>query len=82
MTATTTMLAMTPLALGLGEGSEAQAPMARAIVGGLFSSTFITLIVVPTVYSLITRKHLYPDEALDSASEAHASGTALPKETT
>jgi hydrophobic/amphiphilic exporter-1 (mainly G- bacteria), HAE1 family len=82
MTATTTMLAMTPLALGVGEGSEAQAPMARAIVGGLFSSTFITLIVVPTVYSLITRKHLYPDEALDSASEAHASGTALPKETT
>lgn len=57
MTAMTTMLAMTPLALGLGEGSEAQAPMARAIVGGLFSSTFITLIVVPTAYSLIARKH-------------------------
>jgi hydrophobic/amphiphilic exporter-1 (mainly G- bacteria), HAE1 family len=58
MTAMTTMLAMAPLAMGLGEGSEAQAPMARAIVGGLFSSTFITLIVVPAVYSLISRKHL------------------------
>ena len=63
MTAMTTMLAMTPLALGLGEGSEAQAPMARAIVGGLFSSTFITLIVVPTVYALIARKHLDRESA-------------------
>jgi hydrophobic/amphiphilic exporter-1 (mainly G- bacteria), HAE1 family len=60
MTAITTMLAMTPLALGLGEGSEAQAPMARAIVGGLFSATFITLIVVPTAYSLISRKKVVP----------------------
>jgi hydrophobic/amphiphilic exporter-1 (mainly G- bacteria), HAE1 family len=82
MTAMTTMLAMTPLALGLGEGSEAQAPMARAIVGGLFSSTFITLIVVPTVYSLITRKHLNADEAPDSAFETRASDRTLPEEST
>ncbi len=52
MTALTTIMAMIPLALGLNEGGEAQAPLARAVVGGLTSSTLITLIVVPVVYSL------------------------------
>lgn len=42
---------MVPLALGLNEGGEAQAPMARAVIGGLISSTFITLLIVPVVYS-------------------------------
>ncbi|MFH1491560.1 MAG: efflux RND transporter permease subunit [Pseudomonadota bacterium] len=52
MTATTTMLALLPLAVGLGEGGEAQAPMARAVIGGILSSTLITLVFVPTVYTL------------------------------
>lgn len=52
MTALTTVCGLIPLALGFGEGGEAQAPMARAVVGGLLSSTFITLLVVPVVYSL------------------------------
>ncbi|MCU0276958.1 MAG: efflux RND transporter permease subunit, partial [Acidobacteria bacterium] len=56
MTALTTILAMIPLALALGEGSEAQAPLARAVVGGLLSSTLITLLVVPVVYSLFEGK--------------------------
>lgn len=56
MTALTTSLALIPLALGLGEGGEAQAPMARAVIGGLLSSTFITLILVPVVYSILTSK--------------------------
>jgi HAE1 family hydrophobic/amphiphilic exporter-1 len=56
MTAMTTILAMTPLALGIGEGGEAQAPMARALVGGLLSSSLITLVVVPTIYALFERK--------------------------
>ena len=55
MTATTTILALVPLAMGLGEGGEAQAPMARAVIGGLLSSTVITLVFVPTVYSLFER---------------------------
>ncbi|MCK5723367.1 MAG: efflux RND transporter permease subunit, partial [Gammaproteobacteria bacterium] len=58
MTATTTILAMTPLAIGIGEGGEAQAPMARAIIGGLLSSSLITLVVVPSVYALFERKKL------------------------
>jgi len=58
MTATTTILAMTPLAIGFGEGGEAQAPMARAIIGGLISSNLITLVVIPTVYALFDRRSL------------------------
>jgi HAE1 family hydrophobic/amphiphilic exporter-1 len=52
MTALTTVMGLTPLAIGLGEGGEAQAPLARAVVGGLMSSALITLVVVPVVYSL------------------------------
>ena len=50
MTATTTILAMVPLAVGLGEGGEVQAPLARAVIGGLASATLITLVIIPTVY--------------------------------
>ncbi len=53
MTALTTMLAMLPMALGLGEGAEVQAPMAVVVVGGLLSSTFLTLIFLPVIYSLL-----------------------------
>lgn len=56
MTALTTMLALTPLAIGLGEGGEAQAPMARAVIGGLLTATAITLLLVPTVFSLLRFK--------------------------
>jgi HAE1 family hydrophobic/amphiphilic exporter-1 len=52
MTATTTIFALIPLALGLSEGGEAQAPMARAVIGGLLSSTLITLVIIPVVYSV------------------------------
>ncbi|KPJ72138.1 MAG: acriflavin resistance protein [Planctomycetes bacterium DG_20] len=55
MTAFTTSLAMLPLALGLGEGGEAQAPMARAVIGGLLSASLITLVFVPVIYSLFER---------------------------
>lgn len=62
MTATTTIIGLVPLALGLGEGGEAQAPMARAVIGGLLSSTLITLVFVPVVYSLFER-HAWRAEA-------------------
>jgi HAE1 family hydrophobic/amphiphilic exporter-1 len=52
MTALTTLLGLLPLALGIGEGGEAQAPLARAVIGGLTSSTVLTLVFVPVVYSL------------------------------
>jgi HAE1 family hydrophobic/amphiphilic exporter-1 len=55
MTAMTTVTGLIPLALGLREGGEAQAPMARAVIGGLLSSTFITLVFVPVIYSVFEK---------------------------
>ena len=52
MTTLTTILALIPLALGIGEGADAQAPLARAVLGGLAASTLITLVLIPAVYSL------------------------------
>ena len=56
MTALTTVCALIPLAIGLGEGGEAQAPLARTVVGGLLSSALISLVIVPVIYSLFERR--------------------------
>jgi HAE1 family hydrophobic/amphiphilic exporter-1 len=53
MTAMTTILAMFPLALGVGEGAEGWAPMARVAIGGLLVSTLLTLLVIPTIYRMV-----------------------------
>ena len=63
MTALTTILGLLPLALGMGEGGEAQAPLARAVIGGLFSSTAITLVFVPVMYSVFERRMTRSTEA-------------------
>jgi HAE1 family hydrophobic/amphiphilic exporter-1 len=52
MTALTTILAMIPLALGIGAGAEIRYPMARAVVGGLTASTVLTLVLVPVLYTI------------------------------
>ncbi len=56
MTTVTTTLALLPLALGFGEGSEIRAPMAITVIGGLTVSTLLTLVVIPVVYSVLDRK--------------------------
>ncbi len=56
MTTLTTVLGLLPLSFGLGEGGEAQAPLARVVIGGLISSTLITLILIPVVYSIFEQK--------------------------
>jgi HAE1 family hydrophobic/amphiphilic exporter-1 len=53
MTTLTTILGLVPLSLGFGDGGETQAPLARAVIGGLTTSTFITLFVVPAMYQLL-----------------------------
>jgi HAE1 family hydrophobic/amphiphilic exporter-1 len=52
MTSLATMLGLVPMALGIGEGAELQAPLARVVIGGLLASTLITLVFVPTVYTI------------------------------
>ena len=53
MTTAAMIFGMLPLAIGLGEGSEQQAPMGRAIIGGVITSTLLTLVVVPVIYTYI-----------------------------
>lgn len=55
MTALTTILGLVPLALGIGEGTEMNQPMAIVVIGGLLTSTLLTLFVVPIIYSIIDR---------------------------
>jgi multidrug efflux pump subunit AcrB len=55
MTAGAMMLGMIPMALGVGEGGEQNAPLARAVIGGLMFATFATLVFVPTMYRLLRR---------------------------
>lgn len=58
MTTLTTVLGLLPLSFGLGEGGETQAPLARVVIGGLLSSTLITLVLIPVVYSIFEQKIL------------------------
>ncbi|SDO68354.1 efflux RND transporter permease subunit [Desulforhopalus singaporensis] len=60
MTTLTTVLALVPLALGVGEGADAQAPLARVVVGGLTASTLITLVLIPVVFTLV-----HPDTIME-----------------
>lgn len=56
ITSITTILALLPLTFGIGEGSSLRAPMALAVIGGLVTSTMLTLIVIPAVYRLMAGK--------------------------
>jgi HAE1 family hydrophobic/amphiphilic exporter-1 len=52
MTSIATMLGLVPMAIGIGEGGELQAPLARVVIGGLLTSTLVTLVLVPAVYTV------------------------------
>jgi HAE1 family hydrophobic/amphiphilic exporter-1 len=58
MTAMTTIFAMVPMAVGLGSGSMLTAELAVVVIGGLFSSTLLTLFVIPVIYSLVHKQRL------------------------
>jgi HAE1 family hydrophobic/amphiphilic exporter-1 len=55
MTTATTVLGLLPMALGFGAGSELRSPMALTVIGGLLTSTALTLLIIPAVYSLVDR---------------------------
>ena len=56
MTTLTTVLGLLPMALGLGQGAEMRTPMAITVIGGLLTSTLLTLLIVPVMYSLLDRR--------------------------
>jgi HAE1 family hydrophobic/amphiphilic exporter-1 len=58
------------MALGIGEGAEVRAPMAITVIGGVLLTTFLTLLVIPVVYSVLDRKvYAAPASAPDTAPE-------------
>ena len=69
MTALAMILGMLPMALALGQGSEQNAPLGRAVIGGLLAATFMTLFVVPAVYAMASR-HLIGKRERDAELEA------------
>jgi HAE1 family hydrophobic/amphiphilic exporter-1 len=77
MTTLTTTLALVPMAIGFGSGGELQAPMARVVIGGLLTSTLITLLFVPVLYTSIEellerrreQRATHPAENGDGTSE-------------
>jgi multidrug efflux pump subunit AcrB len=79
MTALAMIIGMLPMALGLVEGAEQNAPLGRAVIGGLAVATVATLFVVPVIYSLLRRRppfsagELHPELAEPGAAprEAH-----------
>ena len=56
MTALAMIIGMLPMALGMGEGGEQNAPLGRAVIGGLLFATFATLFLVPTMFSIVHRR--------------------------
>jgi multidrug efflux pump subunit AcrB len=73
MTAGAMILGMVPMALGVGEGGEQNAPLARAVIGGLLFATFATLVFVPTMYRLL-RTGTGAGSYSSSIKDSHAPG--------
>jgi multidrug efflux pump subunit AcrB len=65
MTALAMIIGMLPMSLGLGEGGEQNAPLGRAVIGGLMMATMATLFFVPVVYSLLRRKPIAQSHSLE-----------------
>ena len=63
MTSLATIIGLVPMALKLGTGSEAYAPLARAIIGGLTVSVALTVFIVPAAYLIVYRRGAQPGEA-------------------
>ena len=78
MTTATTVLGLIPMGLGLGDGAEIRTPMAIAVIGGLISSTILTLLVIPTIYFLVERMKIAIFSTPDSTSDEDETEVAEP----
>ena len=76
MTASAMVIGMVPMALSMGEGGEQNAPLGRAVIGGLLMATVVTLFVVPIVYSLL-RKKIPPKLMLEARFQAEERGETI-----
>jgi multidrug efflux pump subunit AcrB len=65
MTSAAMIAGMIPMALAIGDGAEATAPLGRAVIGGLLAATFATLVVLPSVYSLVQQSARATSPSLD-----------------
>ncbi|MEO8621036.1 MAG: efflux RND transporter permease subunit [bacterium] len=74
MTTVAMIFGMLPLALAIGAGAEARAPMARAVIGGLITSTLLTLFVVPVMYTYLDDLGRWVSSRLTSAADAESHG--------
>jgi multidrug efflux pump subunit AcrB len=72
MTALAMIIGMAPMALGLGEGGEQNAPLGRAVIGGLVMATCATLFFVPAVFSLAHRRKRQRSQASDRLHLSHS----------
>jgi multidrug efflux pump subunit AcrB len=73
MTALAMIIGMAPMALGLGEGGEQNAPLGRAVVGGLLFATCATLFFVPTIFAIVHARDAKKTTAPDSPlADGHA----------
>ena len=72
MTAGAMILGMVPMALGVGEGGEQNAPLARAVIGGLLFATFATLVFVPVMYRVMRRRPAAAEAPLPGGADAIA----------
>jgi multidrug efflux pump subunit AcrB len=77
MTALAMIVGMLPMSLGLGEGGEQNAPLARAVIGGLFVATAFTLFLVPIMYSLLRRQPPRPEVTDEEAGSTVLAGGGL-----
>ena len=78
MTTVAMIFGMLPLALALGEGAEQRAPMAHAVIGGLITSTVLTLFVVPVAYSLLDDFQLWLGRNKTAPVRANSAATGAP----
>jgi multidrug efflux pump subunit AcrB len=86
MTTAAMVFGMLPLALALDDGGEIQAPMGRAIIGGVLTSTLLTLIVVPVIYSYLDnlaawgKRRFSPDAAEAEVQRPARAGGSMPEQ--
>jgi hypothetical protein len=78
MTALAMIIGMLPMSLGLGEGGEQNAPLGRAVIGGLLVATLFTLIFVPVMYSLLRRRPPAPERTNDDDEAAGSQAPVAP----